>query len=119
MEPKSILIAGPEEGQEKVPMGARITYAAGMTGLYVVCVAICAMTLFGCGMSADATLAQAWGYRCEDHSGKVASRLCNARPPGYRAEEVSRYCYKTLADTNCFDQPDQDRKNQQMGSSGY
>jgi hypothetical protein len=120
MEAKSIIAAGPEDGAEKVPMTARITYAAGMTGLYVACVAVCALALLGCGtVDTDATLKQAFGYHCEHHGGKTADKICNARPPGYRAEEVSRYCYTTLADTNCFDRPDADRQNQQVGSSGY
>ena len=120
MEAKSIILAGPEDGHEKAPVSARITYAAGMTGLYVLCIAVCALALFGCGTTdTDATLKQAFGYRCENHSGKMANRICNARPPGYHAEEVSRYCYNTLGDTNCFDRPDPDRQTQQVGSSGF
>lgn len=120
MEAKSIVVASPEDGREKVSMSARLTYAAGMTSLYVLCVAVCALALFGCGTTdTDAAWKQAFGYRCENHGGKLADHICNARPRGYHAEEVSRYCYKTLADTNCFDRPDQDRQNQQVGSSGF
>lgn len=86
MEAKAIILAGPEDGQEKAPMGVRITYAAGMTGLYVLCVAVCALALFGCGTTdTDAIWKQAVGYRCEQHAGKTADKICNARPPGYHA----------------------------------
>ena len=120
MEAKSVIVASPDDGQEKAPMSARITYAAGMTGLYVLCIAVCALALFGCSsVDNDSIWRQAVGYRCENHAGKIADKICNTRPPGYRAEEVSRYCYSTLADTNCFDRPDADRQNQQVGSSGY
>ncbi len=46
-------------------------------------------------------------------------RLHETRPPGQGTERVSRYCYATIGTSNCFDRPDSDRKNQQLGSSGY
>ncbi len=98
---------------------ARIRYAAGMVGLYAAGIAITALALYGCSTEPDRIYAQAFGYQCQNADNSVGDVLCRNRPPGRGQEHVSRYCYKTLADANCFDRPDQDRKNQALGSSGY
>lgn len=77
-----------------------------------------ALGLSGCGGDPDRVWAQAFGYQCSNHSGAEADAVCNTRPPGEKQETVSRYCYKTLADANCFDRPDEMSKNQELGSSG-
>ena len=79
--------------------------------------ALCA-ALTGCGGNPDPIYAQAVGFICPNHDDEAARAACAYHAPG-EAETVSRYCYKTLADINCFDRPDPDRKNQQQGSSGY
>ncbi len=100
-------------------MRSRFTTMAGMAGLYLIGLAVTALVLFGCASDPDPIYAQAFGYKCTSHEGSTAKMLCNNRPPGEGTEQVSRYCYKSLADANCFDRPDQDRKNQALGSSGY
>ncbi len=75
--------------------------------------------LSACAGDQDTVYAQAIGYQCSRQEGWVAGKACITRPPGQNAEEVSRYCYATLGVANCFDRPDQDRKNQALGSSGY
>jgi hypothetical protein len=63
------------------------------------------------------TYYQAFGFQCVHKHSAVANAMCNkANDPG--AARVSRYCYKTLADTNCFDRPDPDAKNQPLGTPG-
>jgi len=60
---------------------------------------------------------QAFGFQCADHHSRIADAACNkSHDPG--AAKVSRFCYKSLADTNCFDRPDPDQKNQPQGSPG-
>jgi hypothetical protein len=77
-----------------------------------------AFALAGCGGKPDPFWSQLAGYKCgTDESAPAA--ICGTRPPGEGSAEVSRYCYQTLADANCLDRPDQDRKNQALGSSGY
>lgn len=79
-----------------------------------------ALALSGCGGRADPILAQAFGYQCANADpGTPSVGLCSTQPPGTGAAEVSRYCYATIADANCLDRPDADRKNQALGSSGY
>ncbi len=74
--------------------------------------------LSGCGQDPAPIYAQAFGYKCDQHHSADANRWCRKTlAPG--AAEVSRYCYKSLADANCFDRPDPDGKNQVLGSSGY
>ncbi len=75
--------------------------------------------LGGCGGDPDPIYRQAFGFVCPNHDSPAARTACANNAPGAGTEAVSRYCYKTLGDTNCFDQPDQDRKNQELGSSGY
>lgn len=75
--------------------------------------------LSGCAGDQDTIYAQAIGYKCSQHEGWLSNKACMTRPPGQNAEEVSRYCYATIGVANCFDRPDQDRKNQALGSSGY
>lgn len=79
---------------------------------------VAATTLSGCGGKPDPVLAQAFGYSC-GAAENAPDTLCTQRPPGNGGAEVSRFCYKSLADASCFDRPDPDRKNQQQGSSGY
>ena len=100
-------------------MRSRMANIAGMAGLYLLGLALTVVVLFGCAGDPDTIYEQAFGYKCTRHEGSAASVLCKNRPPGEGAEQVSRYCYKSLADANCFDRPDQDRKNQALGSSGY
>ena len=72
--------------------------------------------LAGCQDPAPAYY-QAFGFQCADHHSKVADAMCNkSHDPG--SAKVSRYCYKSLADTNCFDQPDPNRYTETQGSPG-
>lgn len=80
---------------------------------------ILSASLTGCGGHQDHIYAQAFGIQCPNHDNPVARAACANNAPGNGTETVSRYCYKTLGDTNCFDRPDHDRKNQELGSSGY
>ncbi len=75
--------------------------------------------LGGCGGDPDPIYAQAFGFVCPNQDSPAARTICANNAPGAGTETVSRYCYKTLGETNCFDRPDQDRKNQELGSSGY
>jgi hypothetical protein len=75
--------------------------------------------LAGCAGDPDTIYKQATGYECSLHEGWLSNKACVNRPPGQNQEEVSRYCYATIGTANCFDRPDQDRKNQALGSSGY
>ncbi|MDX2144727.1 MAG: hypothetical protein SFV19_15330 [Rhodospirillaceae bacterium] len=92
-----------------------------MLGSRLVALSLCAATaiaLAGCGSKPDPIWSQLAGYKCGlDENAPTA--VCATRPPGEGSAEVSRYCYQTLADANCLDRPDQDRKNQALGSSGY
>ena len=78
-----------------------------------------AMALTGCAGDPDTVYQQAFGFQCSNSDNFVSDIACINRPPGKNAEQVSRYCYKTIGDANCFDRPDMDRKNQALGSSGY
>jgi hypothetical protein len=98
---------------------SRVGYAVGMVGLYVIGIAMTALALYGCAGEPDQIYAQAFNYQCMNDDGAIGDALCRNRPPGHHMESVSRYCYRTIADANCFDRPDQDRKNQALGSSGY
>lgn len=74
--------------------------------------------LSGCGQDPSPIYAQAFGFQCADMKSATGRALClKSREPG--GAQVSRYCYKTLADANCFDRPDPDSKNQALGSAGY
>ena len=81
--------------------------------------AVLGVILGGCGGSPDIIYSQAFGFQCPNHDNDAARLICENNAPGGPTETVSRYCYQTLGDTNCFDRPDQDRKNQELGSSGY
>lgn len=76
------------------------------------------LLLGGCGSDPDPVWRQAFGYVCPNHDGRGADAVCKTRPPGANQETVSRFCYETLGDANCFDQPDLMSKNQELGSSG-
>jgi len=79
-----------------------------------------ALAVSGCAISQrDHVYAQAFGFQCARAEGAVARTMCNETATAHGAETVSRYCYDTIGDANCFDRPDQDRKNQALGSSGY
>lgn len=80
-------------------------------------VLIVALALAGCSGKPDPILSQAFGYSC--NTADDSSGMCHLRPPGEGAAAVSRYCYGSIGDANCFDRPDPDRKNQELGSSGY
>lgn len=75
-----------------------------------------ALALTGCGGKPDPIMAQLFGYQCQGGEGNP---MCSTRAPGEGGAEVSRFCYGTIGDANCFDRPDPDRKNQALGSSGY
>lgn len=89
------------------------TWLSGLAAVAVV------FGLSGCAGDPDAVYAQATGYQCSQHEGWLSNKACVNRPPGQGQAEVSRYCYATIGTANCFDRPDQDRKNQALGSSGY
>ena len=74
------------------------------------------LALGSCGGDPDPVWAQAFGFICANHGSPGADATCKTRPP--EPETVSRYCYDTLGDPNCFDQPDVISKNQELGSSG-
>ena len=76
--------------------------------------AVAAVLLAGCGGKTDPIMAQMFGMRCGD----VESALCTEQPPGVGEAQPSRYCYQSLGDANCFDRPDPDRKNQELGTAG-
>ena len=79
-------------------------------------VAVALVMLAGCADPAP-TWYQAFGFRCDTKHSTASGIMCNkSHDPG--SAHVSRYCYKTLADTNCFDRPDPDAKNQPQGSPG-
>ncbi|MBL8644621.1 MAG: hypothetical protein JNK21_11860 [Rhodospirillaceae bacterium] len=72
--------------------------------------------LSACGGKPDPIMAQMFGMPC---TGEPGNPLCSTKAPGEGGAEVSRFCYATIADANCFDRPDQDRKNEAIGSWGY
>ncbi|MSO98290.1 MAG: hypothetical protein EXR11_08750 [Rhodospirillaceae bacterium] len=78
-----------------------------------------AVGLSSCGGKPDPVWAQLFGYDCTTSQSSAAGAFCSTHPPGEGVAEVSRYCYQTLADANCLDRPDAERKNQALGSSGY
>jgi hypothetical protein len=83
------------------------------------CFALATATILaGCGGKPDPIWSQLAGYKCGGEDG-APSTICATRPPGEGAAEVSRHCYATIADANCLDRPDPERKNQELGSSGY
>lgn len=86
------------------------------TGLLCI---ILAASLASCGGKPDPIWSQLFGYNCASLPGSTPGAFCATRPAGEGAAQVSRYCYQTLADANCLDRPDADRKNQALGSSGY
>ncbi len=75
------------------------------------------IALSSCNGPRAPILQQAFGYNCNVHDSPDAKRLCQKNDAG--PAQVSRYCYHTLADANCFDRPDPNSKNQALGSSGY
>ncbi|MBX7199372.1 MAG: hypothetical protein K1X51_08320 [Rhodospirillaceae bacterium] len=98
---------------------SRLGYVTGLVGLYAVGIAITALALWSCTTEPDRIYTQAFGYQCYNADTSLGDTLCKNRPAGRGQAAVSRYCYKTIADANCFDRPDVDRKNQALGSSGY
>lgn len=81
--------------------------------------AVLGCTLSACGGKPDPIWSQMFGINCAATAGGASGAFCSTRPAGEGAAEVSRYCYQTIGDANCLDRPDQDRKNQALGSSGY
>ena len=75
--------------------------------------------LSGCAGDADPIYAQTVGVQCSLSEHGWAGFACANHPPGSGIAQVSRYCYSTLGESNCFDRPDPDRKNQAQGFSGY
>ena len=80
--------------------------------------AACALPLLlgSCGGDPDPFWQQAFGFVCSNHDTPGTAATCKTHAPA--PETVSRYCYDTLGDPNCFDQPDEISKNQELGSSG-
>jgi hypothetical protein len=76
------------------------------------------LLLGGCGGDPDPVLAQGFGFVCSNHDNPGTDVLCKNRPAGKTGEVVSRYCYETIGDANCFDTPDVMSRNQELGSSG-
>ena len=74
------------------------------------------LLLGSCGGSPDPVWAQAFGFVCPNHAVPGTNLVCEGRPP--EPENVSRYCYDTLGEPNCFDRPDVISKNQELGSTG-
>lgn len=70
------------------------------------------LLLGGCGTNPDPIWAQSFGFVCANNN-NVA---CQTHAP--ESELVSRYCYRTLGEANCFDQPDVTSPNQELGSTG-
>jgi hypothetical protein len=75
-----------------------------------------ALLLGSCGGDPDPVWQQAFGFVCSNHDTPGTNAACKTRAP--EPETVSRFCYDTLGDPNCFDQPDEISKNQELGSSG-
>ena len=75
-------------------------------------------SLSACGGDPGPIYAQAFGFHCDRHD-SLGARVACGRSSDPGAAKVSRYCYRTLAEANCFDRPDPDSKNQALGSSGY
>ncbi len=95
-----------------------------MSRFFWLSAAVCAVGmvmigLSGCAGDPDVIYQQAFGFQCTNHDGRVSDVACNTRPANENTERVSRYCYATIGVANCFDRQDQDRKNQELGSSGY
>jgi hypothetical protein len=86
--------------------------------VYLAAVGLALATLSGCGGDRAPIYQQAFGFQCDKHDSKTARTLCG-RPAEPGGAKVSRYCYKTIGSTNCFDRPDPEPKNQPLGSSGY
>jgi hypothetical protein len=90
--------------------------AIGLGAVRWIAVAIVAGLVAGCSDPAPAYY-QAFGFQCATRHSATAATMCNkSTDPGNA--KVSRFCYKSLADTNCFDRPDPDQKNQPQGSPG-
>lgn len=85
-----------------------------MFGRFGACVVVLA-GLAACGGKPDPILEQMFGLSC----GESAMPMCDQQPPGTGEAKTSRYCYNTLADANCFDRPDPDRKNQEIGTQSH
>ena len=75
------------------------------------------VVISGCSANSDRMLDQAFGYNCYAADSAVGGLICsdNDTPVG----QVSRYCYETLGQVNCFDRPDPDRNNRPQGSTGF
>lgn len=94
----------------------RATHRAQVRAGRWIAAALACGLLAGCADPAPAYY-QAFGFQCEAKHGRVAATMCN-KSTDAGAAKVSRYCYKSLADTTCFDRPDPDAKNQPLGSPG-
>lgn len=75
--------------------------------------AIVLVGLAACGGKPDPILEQMFGLSCNG----TAAAICSEQPPSTGEAKTSRYCYRTIGDNNCFDRPDPDRKNQEIGTS--
>ena len=83
----------------------------------------CLTAIFGlvllsaCSSNTDRMLNQAFGYNCVAADSTVGGWVCSENDASVAS--VSRYCYETLGQVNCFDRPDPDRNTRPQGSTGY
>ena len=71
----------------------------------------------GCSANSDRMLNHAFGHNCVAANSTVGEWICSENDAP--VAQVSRYCYQTLGEVNCFDRPDPDRGNRPEGTSGY
>ena len=81
------------------------------------CASLSLNVLAGCSSNTDRMLNQAFGYKCEAADSTVGGWICSENDASVAT--VSRYCYETLGEVNCFDRPDPDRSSRPQGTTGY
>lgn len=81
------------------------------------CASLSLCVLAGCSSNTDRMLDQAFGYKCEVADSTVGGWICSENDASVAT--VSRYCYETLGEVNCFDRPDPDRGSRPQGTTGY
>jgi len=79
--------------------------------------AVLALTLSSCGGNPDPIWQQAFGLQCGDGTSNTGNVCMRGSPAAGAPARVSRYCYNTLGQVNCFDRPDPDRNNEPLGSA--
>ncbi len=86
-----------------------------MIRIAIVCTSIALCS--GCSANSDRMLNQAFGYNCVAADSTIGGWICSENDAP--AAQMSRYCYETLGEVNCFDRPDPDRQNRPQGTSGF